>query len=277
MTEGPDQHNPYIGENGEPRLRRSVVTFIDILGYTEAIRRAVNSKRSQEFLEQAKVAFRKAYEHVKPIEDELIFDRHPYYLKAFADNIVVGYPILAEGELELGVTYLNLQLFQLSLVRSGFFVRGAVAVGDLYLDADLAYGEALLEAHDAERSLSRDPRILMTKSAIEYVQEHMTYYMDPTSAPQYYDLLRDSDGQLFINYLEVLDDPVDGPFNEALMDHKAMVESMLKEYSNEPRIWTKYVWVANYHNYFCENSQLYKDPDFTIALDDYQLRPTRIE
>ena len=36
-----------------------------------------------------------------------------------------------------------------------------------------------------------------------------------------------------------------------LETHKNQVEHRLKEYRTVPSVFSKYAWVANYHNYFC--------------------------
>ncbi|PER43291.1 hypothetical protein CN472_25250 [Bacillus thuringiensis] len=38
-----------------------------------------------------------------------------------------------------------------------------------------------------------------------------------------------------------------------LAQHKQVVEKKLEEYKDDSKLLDKYGWVANYHNYFCEN------------------------
>ena len=38
---------------------------------------------------------------------------------------------------------------------------------------------------------------------------------------------------------------------ELLLRHKNKIEEMLYTYRKNIRVWDKYVWTANYHNYFC--------------------------
>ena len=56
-------------------------------------------------------------------------------MRAFTDNIVIGYPIRGRGdaESELVTIFRNLSYFQMKLTMDGFFVRGAIAVGELYM------------------------------------------------------------------------------------------------------------------------------------------------
>lgn len=37
-------------------------------------------------------------------------------------------------------------------------------------------------------------------------------------------------------------------------------------YESNPKIWNKYFWVANYHNYFCDNAK-----DIPYSLNSYKI------
>lgn len=76
-----DQHNPYIDEEGNPILRKSVVAFIDILGYTEAMRQSIKNGKSQDDLNIIKSAFSKALKHLLPEERVLAENRFPFGIK----------------------------------------------------------------------------------------------------------------------------------------------------------------------------------------------------
>lgn len=83
----------------------------------------------------------------------------------------------------------------------------------------------------------------------------MNYYVVENS-PQNRDLLIDSDGEWFVNYLEAAIGEDEEKTTAILKRHKEVVEVKLNEFSKEYRILQKYLWVANYHNYFItENFQ----------------------
>jgi hypothetical protein len=135
----------------------------------------------------------------------------------------------------------------------GFFVRGAISVGDAYVDDVAVFGDALVEAYEGE-GRARDPRVILTDSAVEAVKQHLTYYPDGRDAPQVSAVLRDSDGQWFVNYLEcvLLAEDEHGPFYKEFGRHKLAVQAKLAEHKGSPPVWSKYAWVANYHNFFCD-------------------------
>ena len=191
-----------------------------------------------------------------------------FALRAFSDNIAIGWPITGDGEGELINAFENLAVFQLEMANAGFFVRGAISVGSVYLDEIVVFGDALLEAYRGETSLARDPRIVLTQSARSYVSRHLEYYQNTLHAPQTSDVLQDTDKQWFINYLDaiMIAENEAGPFFGVLEKHKISVESKLEQYRQKPPIFSKYAWSASYHNYFC---QLHDFHDYIINVESF--------
>ena len=176
--------------------------------------------------------------------------------KVFTDNIVVAYPLRYPdhdlGEPELGTLLTVFAYVQASLAAEGFFLRGAITAGQHYQDQDIAYGKALLEAVDLDRS-GNPPRLVIGPSVEPLISEHLSWYGDLWS-PHHTDLLEDpSDGQLFVNYLGVAmenypDIPVD---YQLLEEHGERVGEALRTHQPRTHVWRKYAWLATYHNYVC--------------------------
>jgi len=206
-------------------------------------------------------------------------------MKAFTDNIVIGWPLgrlsgREDGESELGDAFFRLEAFELEMANAGFFVRGAISVGDAYVDDIAVFGSGFIEAYQAESRLAIDPRIILAPSAAEAVRKHLAYYGQTELAPQYRDLYQDVDGQWFLSYLETtlfgIHEDLQGPMYHELDRHKQSVESKLREFRPEPRIWSKYAWVANYHNYFCDQNPEHFNDSHKIDVGVADIRPCRI-
>jgi len=185
-------------ENGAPKLTSSVVAFIDILGYSEKMLAAEMEGNGQPFLTELHSVLSRAFSHLEyeiseenPLRQSGLLKKDLYILKTFSDNIVIGYPIRDDAESELGSIFSMLSFFQLEMVNSGFFIRGAISVGDFYADDRVVYGKALIDAYRAETQLSRDPRVILTDTAVKAVEKHITYYGNPKHSPQARDLYRD--------------------------------------------------------------------------------------
>ena len=275
--------NPY--KSTSPRLRLSVIAFVDVLGYGDLIREPRSSTENLEFLVRLHEALRRSRRWLDgPASDQKTQEdgeKDLHALVAFTDNIVIGWPVdpwglpeieldptLNDAESQLGLAFMGLAGFQFEMANAGFFVRGAVAVGDAYVDEYCVFGEGLLEAHEGESSRARDPRIVLTPSAHDRVDDHLRYYDRRVGAPQNRALLRDIDGQWFLNYLDTIHiDGDDQPFLDELCKHKESVEARLDEFRQRPTVFAKYSWVAGYHNFFCD---LYDYGDYKIEVGKFE-------
>lgn len=269
--------NPYHVFDQPPTLRRSVLVFMDILGYSEMIRQSEQAGTQQDLLERLyrALSVNRSSLEAKP---EGLSNKDRFALKAFTDNIVIGWPVLDDAESEFGAAFPELANFQFEMTLEGFFVRGALSVGDAYVDEIAVFGSALAEAFAGESVLARDPRIILTSSAVETGKKHLTYYADPKIAPHVRDVLRDSDGQWFLNYLDcvLIAEEEQGPFYEEFIRHKTIVEEKLVEHQSNPGIWSKYAWVAGYHNYFCDLHHRYFNDKHKINMELFRASPTLI-
>ena len=122
-------------------------------------------------------------------------------IKIYTDNMIVGYPIKDDGEEELDEILDNVSEYQFNLSLEGLFVRGGVSVGDFYINEDIVFGPALLDAHNTESKLACYPRIILDDKTVERLQKYINYY---DVAPQHNKILIDNDGQWFLNYLNII-------------------------------------------------------------------------
>ena len=257
--------NPYLSEDGRPELRPSWLAFLDVLGFTELIR-----TDDREAIARLHQLLRHGNAILQGPEDNLadfgLADHHA--MTAFTDNIVLGFPIHDDGEMESGMAFDRIGQFQLSMALGCFFVRGGLSFGDAYIDEIAVFGPALLDAYDAETRLARDPRIVITQSGQDVIDRHLEYYMRGQHAPQNTDLKRDRDGQWFIDYLEatILSLDIEGPVIdfESVQNHRDIVAEKLVAHQSDPRIWSKYEWVADYHNDFCTRYEQFFGEQYLI-------------
>jgi hypothetical protein len=259
------QLNPYKDEHGAPKLRLSVAAFVDFLGYSEYIEDAFKEPgRGEKELMRLRGALDVAYSYLKQRSTQETFGGPlDLQVRTFTDNLIIGCPI-PEGEdsfwpriqIESVITYVG--EVQAQLARDGYFIRGAISVGELYIDEDIVFGPALMEAHRAEQQLAVFPRVILCGSAEEPFTERE---VDRKVS----DVLVDSDQRIFIDFLEstvMIAYPDDRPFTEFLEGHKAAVMANLKKFADKPYIRAKYEWAATYHNTFCDNHpDLFGDDD----------------
>jgi len=252
-----EKESPYYSADGVPRLRPSFVCYADILGYSELSKQAIERGNGSDFLKRLSKTLTETYDAVRKTakgfseRDQRYFD-----IKIFTDNIVIGYPIhnvtFTQGESELGHIFDLFSELQMKLALEGFLLRGGIAYGEHYMDNDIVFGDALLAA--VKQDVSGGPPCLsLNETALNRVKGQIAFYGGSTSTPQHHYLREDSSGTVFLNYLMEVDSifPGDGPLLlDLIKEHKTTVERGLNDYRSVPSVWSKYEWLARYHNYY---------------------------
>jgi hypothetical protein len=239
----------YVRESdGSPVLAESFVLFLDVLGASEMA-------SADDVEQQLKVLDSAIAEGRKRTTDQL---DDPWFLASwFSDNLALASPIRSgygRGEPELA-TFLHVAgTVQLHLALDGVFTRGGLALGKHFMDDNISFGPGLVEAVELERQATY-PRILLSDSVVDLVQEHLTFYGDfPMRAPQNRDLWVDDHGSVFVNYLDAIGNYVGEEMREAaelVEQHRDQVAANLNRHRGDPHVWAKYQWLASYHNAFC--------------------------
>jgi hypothetical protein len=246
--------NPYHrNAEGDPEFAQSWVLFLDVLG----TRKIAGSPDAERYLTEFDKAIAKARETAT---DTL---PNPWFLASwFSDNLAIGSPIrpgLGQGEPELG-TFLNVVgMVQLFLALEGFFTRGGLTLGPFFMDDNISFGPALVDAVSLEH-VACFPRVLVGPTAMEQVKVHLEFYGNhPEQAPHNSNLWVDQHGDVFVNYLDAVKNFVGESAREAkdLVDtHRDRIVDALGTYRDTPSIWQKYAWAATYHNAFCAANDL---------------------
>ncbi len=248
--------SPYERE-GDPQLLPSFVCYADILGYKQESARAIVSGDGEAYLKKLRDTLNAAYERVRMNAEGWPRDSK-YAVKVFTDNIVVGCPIadLGEslGEPELAHVFDTFIEFQAALAMEGLFLRGGIAQGLHYMDSDIVFGDALLDAVKMDQS-GGPPRLALAQSTVETVRHHLAFYDRPIRAPHLDDLLEDPDGTVFLNYLNAAFEafPDGGVFFEVIERHRDAVRKNLSRFKGDPGVRSKFEWAARYHNFVCRD------------------------
>jgi hypothetical protein len=269
----------YSTFDGVPRTIISAVAVLDVLGFSSEIRKAHEEGRSNVLLKEVVSTFSSWYEVVRDSESFTSSRTKRFReFKAFTDNVVLGLPVHGGAdEQTLAELLSSVAALQRGLaLQGGFFARGGIAFGELYMDEDVVYGVALLDAHCAAESLALTPRIVISSSAASLLPNHARRYSPVSGSPQARYVLEDEDGELFVNYLaDVLDSDDETPHYNWLQRHRDLLAERLNSFKHDSRVFAKYVWAARYHNYICstiDGAEEYKLEQFIPAL-----APRRLE
>lgn len=253
--------SPYPLQAGVPVLAPSVVAFIDALG-TKAI--ASDPAAAQYQLQRIWLAI-----HDPLVDDLLGAPQGAYAVAAFTDNIVLGTP--ADGpttdlEGEYGLLFTLAAAYQLTLACHGVFVRGGIAIGQLWMDQTFVFGSGLINAYELEMKRAVYPRVIVDGTLADMAKLHAeTYYAAPARSPQNAQLVRAADGEVFINYLAATEDLDEEMAIERLAIHREQIITGLFDSHAKAGVVEKYLWAAEYHNWysgfqFPDNAELHIDP-----------------
>lgn len=240
---------PSYFENGKPVLKQSVVLYLDTLGSRDMAETPDPRPELEKLYGAVEDAARNGLTQAN--------SKFPLYSwTAFTDHIAVGWPIKDDAEFELGNALDDAANYQYVLARRGILARGGLTIGKAFVADGFAFGPALVEAYQIESKVASYPRIVLAKKVLPYVKKHVAYFGDPLWSPYEQWLLRDQDGNTFINYLSAIDPNEEeedeyGDSAQEMRLHKQMVEQGLKKYARRPNILDKFEWVASLHNHWC--------------------------
>ncbi len=248
---------------GEPVHRLSYCAFLDVLGFSERILASYKDGSADELLGKFHKILARGIARFTENTDESML-----YFKSFTDNVVLAHPRFSEDmESEFGFILWAIKEYQFDMALNGFFIRGGLAVDQLFMDANSVYGPALLEAYRLESKVAVNPVVVLCDNTMKLVNKHLTYYGE--SAPQLRDVLKGPDGRYFLNYLtECIIEGDEGDYlvHEHLRSHKTQIESALKAYVAIPAVFAKFTWLASYHNYFCDMVSSFPEYNDTLKV-----------
>lgn len=265
----------YTGSGGQQVLRRSFAVYLDGLGTKAAI--ATLDDKMLNYQITLLDRFRWL------LHDEGWQEGYQRFL-SFTDNVVVGVPVEEDtsGAEELSNLLDSVERYQVSLAGRGQFMRGGVAVGNLYIDDRLATGPALVDAAILEEEIAIYPRVVLSDACVELIVEDLATCVKQ-QMPSWDDLLLvDADGVVFLNYLTSIsqddlffyeEDEEEDSMDEleaGLMAHRYAVEEKLRKFAAPSRIREKYRWVADYHDYVCAE---FLADSFDYLIDNALLTP----
>jgi hypothetical protein len=127
----------------------------------------------------------------------------------------------------------QIQLIQANLAITGTFLRGGVTRGPIYIDENLVFGPALVEAYELEHKVAKYPRVVVHEKlrALLRSEQHLWFEAD--------------DHILSLNYLAAGDDL--GERIRLLQLHAGVVRDALADIS-QAEVIEKFRWLAAFHN-----------------------------
>lgn len=227
------------------RYEQRYCAFVDILGFTEYIRRL--RPQTGEFL-----AVRDLLKAVHSPGDDLLFKVKNAGLRAqsISDAVAVSTNHTPEGLSSLCAALTNLTT---KLLHDGYFIRGAICKGLLYHDEHMVFGEALLNAYALEHEVVRFPRIMLTRDVVQDIRQHLgkdhpSFIRQADDGPYYLHVLR----RLELTVDTLRTKAPEAPSAEINLPYYREIARKLQKRFDEsvdnPRHFEKVQWFARYWN-----------------------------
>ena len=153
----------------EKRMETYLVAYLDFLGASEKMK-----KDNGELLNKIS----KLYNHIVSVFSNRLASKRDIKMKMFSDNIIIALKVEMSCDFhEYYSKYLALILhfsavFQEKCLKSlDLLLRGGITQGDLYIDENLVWGPALVDAYQLENTVALYPRIVIDSSLMKFIQE----------------------------------------------------------------------------------------------------------
>ena len=201
--------------------------FVDFLGFKELVRNK-NPEDIYKIIWELSDLNKAGREHLS--EDM----KH----QAFSDNIFINTPATSEGLMEL---IGQVRWLALTALEKGAFIRGGVTIGNISQNKqnNILFGPALIEAYELESKTALYPRIILSKTAFSLLES--TYDSDFLKQQ----LCQSQDG---VWYIHLFYNSIKDVYRDWEKTFKPIIEQALNDNIDNPTIYKKIRWFAEYYN-----------------------------
>lgn len=230
--------------------RLAIVTFIDILGFSEIVAELKPDK------------INKILKIVEESTNPSDFAQSPLNARtiAFSDSIIRVRIIESKENLAYPIGLVFSELYELmhiqsELIPEEILIRGGITLGDICVDENRVFGPAMVRAYHLESKFAKFPRIVLDPTLIKEYKLNKLLRRDghslETDSEYVKGLIRQSDdGLWFVDYLSAIHSEFDEPETspEYVFRHKEVIMNKCPKIYDYDTTLSKYVWLANYHN-----------------------------
>lgn len=248
-----------------PAYRLALITFLDILGFSDLVARSEGPAKIRNILTRlASFAAKKSDAEYEVDETAAV---------VFSDSIVrVRF---LDGPYRSGALFqevLKLMQVQGEMLADDVLLRGGLTVGLIHVEGQMAFGPGLIRAYKLESEFANYPRIVIGPEVFNALRASdmlVASHHDLEDEVHYQKkmLRRGEDGFWFIDYLFGFEDEMDDPDQHvALADqHRALIIKSAKAARPDSRVLQKHLWLARYVNDVAERLGR---PELTITQAD---------
>jgi hypothetical protein len=223
-----------------------VLAFIDVLGFSEMVKRTIkDGVEVENETEKIGALFNDFQELVhRPVSSSNDSSQTSKIVNHFSDSIVISYLKTEKS----GIFHILVDILFLcaTVLQRGFLLRGAIVCGKLYHTETKIYGPALVKAYEMERKIAVYPRIILDDNILDIAKEYPRdiYYKNMEFKTIEKMILKDFDGFYFINYFDLTKiDMIDK--NEGVPEYFELLRNKIvnTEIEDNPGVKSKYLWL----------------------------------
>jgi hypothetical protein len=223
-------------ENGLKRKKveyvRSVVSYIDILGFREL----VEAKSAGEISRILRILATST----KPKPTSTAYTVR---FTKFSDTVIRSIPATDGGHNNLLFEVQNILNAQIRMVSEGILLRGVVTVGDIVQSWGIVYGPAVVRAYNLESQKGSPPRVILDPEALAEIPPIVGGSLD-------FAVMVANDGHTrYIDYLSAgqWTFSTEQEYFAFLRKHRDLIRRGLGEFASNPSVLPKYEWLTEYH------------------------------
>lgn len=268
-------------------FEKRIVAFIDILGFKEHI---VLKEKTEELLkilyEIRKINSSHQTNISQPNPGHHIIQIIPD-VSSYSDNIIISAPTAplcsAPFYFDTVLSFIVhlIREIQISNLFNGIALRGAISFGDVHFDGknNVIVGSPLIETIDDEMRLAKYPRVILSKSLLEFIAKERNttlhgLYNDPIHTLS--DFRVDFDGLFFLDFFKLLvitPNNINNPYSY-FKQVKTQIEINIKNNQDKLHVVSKWYWLANY---FDISVQIWEKINAGYKIDKFNLGKNNYE
>lgn len=245
--------------------KKSIVTFIDILGFKDLVNKSSNSTKVLNIINATLMRF-KSLEKSESWTSDLIEIEEDAQRKGldgfdiskktnctcFSDSIVISIEIENDLNEVFSTLIANLSRIGAQLLKEGILIRGGIDLSEIYHSNGIVFGKGLINAYELETKAAKYPRIILTKNLVSELNYPLLVKNKRYPYHQYLD--RFEDGCVGIHQLIFYQVHQ----NSSTISKKQIVEDLKKSKDiiihgldsnlETPYIFAKYKWLKNQYD-----------------------------
>lgn len=240
------------------------VAFFDILGFSEVVSRDVGDEEVRETIERFDGALRGLRGR---FANRWSWETGEFTVKMFSDCICVS---VAADPANVDAFFHEIAYLQSWMcLEAGIALRGAATVGRHFVNDQMIFSEALVEAYKLEQNKTTPPCIIIADNLHKYImsnyQDSEIAWVNAAHFQQGYVMRDDYSGRLFLDYLNFM--PASADNGQKLRTHRAWIIDNLARHQNVLRVVIKYEWLRDYHNSWCEIFESHREDLSELLID----------